>query len=449
MKDYYEILGIDITATQEQIKKAFRVNAVRYHPDKNSGDTEFTQKFIEVKEAFDVLIDTTLKKEYDLEYKCAFGKQDTVQNVQVKQQKQESAKKQYKTEEEFRFNPFKPFYSSYDRDQQETAQIPPQQTPWGDKLNENVDFFMFPKSIGKIIGGYSSLYKGVKAISPKQQFISVLKTLLIGIPIAFGISLVIYIIGSQGQNENSLDPFNFSLGAFFVSLTVILIFLFSIKSGENKFEHICYFIGVNGFAYYKCQDTRDNIVSKSEINFNDITDMISRSEVRKLNFEYSNTMFQFLFINTKTGKYVFEGNGVYYDKNGDPNKYGYPDYWVCKEAEKYWTVYLLDNMENVLEENGYLEFNIFSFEKNLFIPYIRIGIGFITFLKGEESVKYKFNEIKKMYTKSANLFIEHQNYEKKIFFFKSGNQDSIPLINLGNRQFFYKALELLLGYKID
>jgi hypothetical protein len=53
-----------------------------------------------------------------------------------------------------------------------------------------------------------------------------------------------------------------------------------------------------------------------------------------------------------------------------------------------------------------------------------------------------------MYSKGADLFIEHKNFEKKLFFFKSGNQDSIPLRMLCNRQFFYKAMELLLGYTI-
>ena len=91
---------------------------------------------------------------------------------------------------------------------------------------------------------------------------------------------------------------------------------------------------------------------------------------------------------------------------------------------------------------------LYSFENNFFQPYIRLGVGYITFLKGDESFTYKFNEIKRMYSKGAELFIEHHNFEKKLFFFKSGNQNSIPLRNLCNIQFFFKAIELLLGYKI-
>ena len=83
------------------------------------------------------------------------------------------------------------------------------------------------------------------------------------------------------------------------------------------------------------------------------------------------------------------------------------------------------------------------------MPYIRIGIGFITFLNGNETFTYKFNEIKRIYSKNAELFIEHKNFEKKMFFFKSGNQNSVPLRNLSNRNFFYKALEILIGYSIS
>lgn len=94
-------------------------------------------------------------------------------------------------------------------------------------------------------------------------------------------------------------------------------------------------------------------------------------------------------------------------------------------------------------------FNLYSHEKNIFSSYIKLGIGFITFLKSQnEEFTYKFNEIKRMYSKGNELHIQHNNFERKLFFFKSGNEDVIPMINLCNRQFFYKAMELLLGYKI-
>ena len=64
-KDYYKILGVDKTASQDEIKKAFRKLSVKYHPDRNDGSKEAEAKFKEVAEAYEVLGDETKRKEYD------------------------------------------------------------------------------------------------------------------------------------------------------------------------------------------------------------------------------------------------------------------------------------------------------------------------------------------------------------------------------------------------
>lgn len=65
MKDYYKTLGIDKTASKEDIKKAFRKLAHQYHPDKNKNDPASAQKFKEASEAYSVLSDDTKRKQYD------------------------------------------------------------------------------------------------------------------------------------------------------------------------------------------------------------------------------------------------------------------------------------------------------------------------------------------------------------------------------------------------
>jgi curved DNA-binding protein len=64
-KDYYKILGVSKTATAEEIKKAFRKLAVKYHPDKNPGDKTAEEKFKEISEANEVLSDPEKRKKYD------------------------------------------------------------------------------------------------------------------------------------------------------------------------------------------------------------------------------------------------------------------------------------------------------------------------------------------------------------------------------------------------
>ena len=64
-KDYYKVMGVAKNATTDEIKKAFRKLAVKYHPDKNPGDKKAEEKFKEIAEANEVLSDPVKRKKYD------------------------------------------------------------------------------------------------------------------------------------------------------------------------------------------------------------------------------------------------------------------------------------------------------------------------------------------------------------------------------------------------
>jgi molecular chaperone DnaJ len=64
-RDYYDILGISKNATAEEIKKAYRQKALKFHPDKNPGDSEAEEKFKEAAEAYEVLSNPEKKQRYD------------------------------------------------------------------------------------------------------------------------------------------------------------------------------------------------------------------------------------------------------------------------------------------------------------------------------------------------------------------------------------------------
>ncbi len=65
MKDYYYILGLKQTASTEEVKKAYRKLSIKFHPDKNDGDEFFAERFKEIQEAYEILIDTSKRKAYD------------------------------------------------------------------------------------------------------------------------------------------------------------------------------------------------------------------------------------------------------------------------------------------------------------------------------------------------------------------------------------------------
>lgn len=83
-KDYYKILGVNKDTTPDDIKKAFRKLALKYHPDKNPGDKSAEDKFKEINEAYAVLSDPEKRRQYDTigssEFQTRFSQEDIFRN---------------------------------------------------------------------------------------------------------------------------------------------------------------------------------------------------------------------------------------------------------------------------------------------------------------------------------------------------------------------------------
>jgi molecular chaperone DnaJ len=72
-RDYYEVLGVERTASEEELKKAYRKLALQYHPDRNPNDKASEEKFKELSQAYEVLMDPQTRAAYDQYGHAAFG----------------------------------------------------------------------------------------------------------------------------------------------------------------------------------------------------------------------------------------------------------------------------------------------------------------------------------------------------------------------------------------
>jgi curved DNA-binding protein len=85
--DYYETLGISKTATSDEIKKAYRKLALKFHPDKNNGDKTAEEKFKQISEAYAVLSDPEKKQQYDTfgstQFHQRYSQEDIFRNFDI------------------------------------------------------------------------------------------------------------------------------------------------------------------------------------------------------------------------------------------------------------------------------------------------------------------------------------------------------------------------------
>ncbi len=263
----------------------------------------------------------------------------------------------------------------------------PKKDHWGDPVIENADFFQLPKNIGELITAYTDL------------------------PI------------------DKKEPSKF-WGNIFIGL----------------FEHHCSYIGTQGFAFFKILKSRTNIIKEFELNFNDVTDLLSGAQHRNINFNYQNTAFGFEW--SCNGNIIADFSNAHFEKDNSKtvDKALSVEYWINKYAEHQWTAYQLQNLDSELKTNDYIEFRILKNDQ--LIPMIKLNSQQINFLEPGNTHIIKKENLKRIFIRNNKLIFEDVFFEQKLIGTNKGNRIEIPLMQLSNRLFFLRTIENLFGYEL-
>lgn len=100
LKNYYQILGLEPSASKQDIKRAYRVYATKFHPDKQSGDKFFEERFKDIKEAYDVLHDDNKRLNYDNQINTSESSSNWTPNYQYEEELKQREEKITKREAE-------------------------------------------------------------------------------------------------------------------------------------------------------------------------------------------------------------------------------------------------------------------------------------------------------------------------------------------------------------
>lgn len=322
-------------------------------------------------------------------------------------------------------------FSPDERAVRKTPNIVPSFDLFGDKQKPDTDFFVYPKEIGHIVYAYSDLKQNRNPLSTSTRIKRIVLAMLIGLII----SMVFYMLVSV--DSHILIVLIFLVPALILGLVQVSI---------STFTHTNKFVGINGFAEFDCEFRRSNIRHSTEIMFEQATDMYHYQLDVYNNLIYSKSNFTYIWLNRESGNIIYKATGVFNKKNvlrQQPVQLNF-----CRAIERIWTIYLKDYFKKQLQLKGYLSFYLYANQDKRLKEYIRLKQGAIIFLKNETTFVYNRDDIKKMYITGNDLVLQHNNFKRNMLFFKSGNEDVIPLLNLCDRPFFYNCLSILLGYNV-
>lgn len=224
MKNHYQTLGLKNDASQDEIKKAYRKLAIKFHPDKNVGDNFFDELFREIKDAYDILSNPVSKRDYDLKYNAFVNKANGNTNTTYQQRPTEKQQQTYRPKP-------KPKRSYFDR----------------------IKSFNPKRLISEKIGNFKNLsLKGklgflFQILLFALPFIGIYLNEFLGFITVIGFYAFTYLFIDTAKNVNDID----SVGSGIVGLIVApIIALMIFGQGLDYFD-------INPFDWFKTKNTTE------------------------------------------------------------------------------------------------------------------------------------------------------------------------------------------------
>lgn len=425
MKNYYEILDVEFNASPNEIKKAFRYLANQFHPDKNLGNERFKDKFLSIKEAYDVIRDKDKRAEYDRKLLTYMKTKSSAKPPGSSPNKSSKNKKSTSASADFYRGLYHPFFSQEDRSNHTTLHIAPTIDFDGTILNKEVLFLKYPQRIGKLTAAFSNVKEGATS----KRKLTDQKGVIFGLYMITVIALLSLV---------AIVP-NVVIAGLFLTSSITALFYYRAKDSNKR---IHYFLGVNGWAEYQYHSTRQHLLAETEINFNNIADIYIHEATKKLN--KAEVAVEFVFRCFDISGNLIYAKEISSDIKEKREKYN-KEIQFCKKINENWTYYLLDHMEKSYSENGYIAFNMYSHALKMHLPYIKLNRRKLSIsLQHGQALDFNLTQVKNIYLEQGIMHIEHFDTDKTAL-----KMSKFPLNNICNRLYFLQALKILTGYQLQ
>jgi hypothetical protein len=301
----------------------------------------------------------------------------------------------------------------------------PKLTDHADKpIPPDWDFFVQPPpEIGQISSAYTSLLTSQNARNAASRW-----SIALGVAATIELIICFFFYNQTPPPPSLIGPLVMGFVPAMIGLLVVMWF--------TRFRKTCSYVGVQGVARYKLNGDRNSVPTGDLFVFPAATELRTRQIRRFVNGVYSGTSYNYTWTNAN-GQKVFNIAGQYHSKASTPKPSD--AYWFAVSADVAWSTYLLDQAEEALRHQGFLQFNL---NKD---RWVRVGSGYFEFyLKGEQE-KVLTSEIKSVSLAQGHFSIVGKDAKR----FSSKSKYGFDYANMANPKLFMFAMRKLCGYSFN